>query len=388
MPESDFTKLKHVYSQLGIEGVLDRLATSLGDQKRYHELFEVLKMKLRRRLGLPLMYQDEGDELDGQQRRELEDGLLDACREVGTRLISEGKIRDGWMYLRPVGEKQAVLRLLEAQPVTEDNVEQFIEVLLHEGIDVQRGYQLVLDHYGTCNAITTIQSALYGRAKSDRSAAGKLLVRHVHRELLDNVQAHIQRQEGSVPTSRRLSELVEPRPWLFADGAYHLDTSHLSSTVQVAGELTDQESLELGFDLTAYGRRLDEQLQYAGDEPFVDLYPSYALYFGAQLGTDVEEAVAYFRDKAQAARPREEGTTAIEVYLDLLSRLGRIDEAIEATVALIPEGIQTTGRSPSLFDLCQSPEQYVRLQEICQQREDVLGYAVALMAGDADAAVR
>jgi hypothetical protein len=281
-----------------------------------------------------------------------------------------------------LGEKRAVAALLAQQPIRDDNVEQFVEVLLHEGIDTERGYQLVLDHYGTCNAITTMQSALYGRPKLERQAAGKLLVRHVHDELLSNVKAHIARQEDAQPAGERLVELIAARPWLFEGGTYHIDTSHLSSTVQIAGELTDEPSLVLALDLTAYGRQLDRQLQYPGEEPFVDLYPSTSLFFAAQLGQDVEQALTFFLAKARGVRPREDGTGCIEVYIDLLARVGKTSEAIDATLEMIPRGIQTTGRAPALLELCQQANQFDRMQAVCQERGDLLGYVVALMRAE------
>ena len=34
------------------------------------------------------------------------------------------------------------------------NIDELVEVLLQEGVDVERGFQIVLDSYGTCNSIT------------------------------------------------------------------------------------------------------------------------------------------------------------------------------------------------------------------------------------------
>ena len=90
------------------------------------------------------------------------------------------------------------------------------------------------------------------------------------------------------------------REWLFQDNAYHIDTTHLASTVRIARVLADPADLRLALDLTEYGRRLSQQFQYQGDEPFVETYPSHALYFQALLGENVEEALAYF----QATRPK------------------------------------------------------------------------------------
>ena len=71
--------------------MLDKAAALLREQKRYHELFEVLKMQTRRRIGLPVLYAESGDSLSDEQRTKLEDGLIAACREVGTLLLEEGQ---------------------------------------------------------------------------------------------------------------------------------------------------------------------------------------------------------------------------------------------------------------------------------------------------------
>jgi hypothetical protein len=272
-----------------------------------------------------------------------------------------------------------VLSELENIEVNEDNLDQLLGLLLHEGLDIERGYRLVLEHYGTCNAITTLQSTLYGRSQAERAAAGRLLVAHVHAELMENIRSHIEREEEvPPPDTSRLTDLIADRDYLFADGCYHLDTSHLSSTVQIAVELTDQPSLELAVDLTEYGRRLGDGLQYPGDPPFEDNFPSHQQLFEAQLGRHVEEALSYFRGRAEATDARHDGTYAIEVYIDLLARLGRLEAAIEATVELIPAGIQTTGRAPSIFELSTRLNNFDRFQQLCRDRVDLLGYLLSI----------
>jgi hypothetical protein len=389
MSDNEFQRLDDLMQGPGPESVLAALASSLREQHRYHELFEVLKMQVRRRLGLPIVYTDEGDELPEQQRQALEEGLLDACRQVGLALLDKGQVRDGWIYLRPLGDKKLVAERIAQLPITDDSVDQFIEVLLHEAVDTERGYQLVLEHYGTCNSITTLQSALYGRPKQERRAAGRLLVRHVYRELCQNVKSHIERRAGegdatgaAAPLSaEHLMPLLEGRPWLCEGGAYHLDTSHLSSTVQIAAELIDPDSLQLAWELTQYGLQLDPQLQYPGEAPFADLYPSHAVYFAAQLGRDADQAIAYFGQQARDSQPRDEGTRTIEVYVDLLARLGRFEEAIDALTAMIPPGIQLCGIAPTLYELCAGCHRFDKMARIAADRGDILSYTVALLNG-------
>src|SRR5262245_52059798 len=184
---SDFDQLQATLASSGPDAALDEAAALLRQQRKYHELFEVLKMRLRRKLGLPLLAGDVTDGLTDEQRTRLEDGLIGACREVGADLLREGQIREGWMYLRPVGDKAEVAKLLGQIETTDENFEELIDVCLHEGIDVGRGYGLVLDRFGTCNAITTYDSSVARRPRSEQAPAARLLLRRVHEDLVASV---------------------------------------------------------------------------------------------------------------------------------------------------------------------------------------------------------
>src|SRR5262245_43953985 len=118
MSTSVFDQLQSALAAGGAEAALQQAADSLRHEKKYHELFEVLKMQVRRRIGLPILYTDSGDSLSESQRGQLEEGLVAACRQVGTLLLRDGQVREGWMYLRPVGEKNEAVQLLSAIDAT------------------------------------------------------------------------------------------------------------------------------------------------------------------------------------------------------------------------------------------------------------------------------
>ena len=237
----------------------------------------------------------------------------------------------------------------------------------------------MLSHYGTCNSITTYESSMYGQPRANREIGAELLVKHLHQELYENVTGHIEREEGKAPTETTLAELVEGRDWLFQDGSYHIDTTHLSSVVRFARDLDDPTSLQLAVDLAAYGNRLDEQLQYPSEAPFAEFYPAHRRYLNALLANDVEEAVAYYREQAEACDPYEHSTIAIEVYLDLLARLSRNTDAIQETVRLLPDNLPTTGMAPSLLDLSEACQSFEQLKKTCRQKDDLVGYTLGLL---------
>lgn len=378
--ETEFDQLQEALERGGVSAALDRLAEYLRENKKFHELFEALKMKARYALGLPLTYSDAGDELDESTRTKLEDGLIEACRDVGTALLREGAIREGWMYLRPVGDRAAAAIELAKLDANEENLDALIEVALHEGVDPKRGYGLVLEHHGTCNAITTYESVVVRQSTAAQQAAAGLLVEHVHRELLATVRADIAQQQGSEPAEATLKELVADRDWLFGEHSYHLDTTHLASTVRFSRLLDDEAQLRLALDLTAYGRRLSSQFQYQGDQPFADIYPSHALYLGALLGEDVDAAIEYFRERAESLDPREHGGLPVEAYVQLLDRLGRYELAIDALLNFVQKQPDATSQAvPLMLELSQKAGNFDKLKAYCRNHEDILGFATATL---------
>ena len=355
------------------------MAEQLLQDGKYHELFEARKMEVRHRLGLPLLYSDSGDDLSDEQRDELEDGLIDACREVGLALMKSGHLREGWMYLRPAGDKAVAQQILAETDVNDENIDEFVEIALQEGVHPARGYQLVLENYGTCNSITMFESLGHQFSLADQQALVELLLRHVHNELMSSVTSDISSQQGEEPAGDRLQQLVEGREWLFGEHSYHIDTTHLASTVRFSRCLADKEVLRLALDLTHYGRCLSEQFQYAGDEPFVDIYPNHALFFQALLGENLDEALSHFLDRAENVSRDDVGTAAAEVYVDLLARVGRHEEAIEASRQLLPPGTHTMGHAPSLLELSEMAEDYETLISLSREAGDLLGFATGLV---------
>lgn len=379
MSHETFDDLESRMTKQGIDAVFDKLVEQLKADKKYHELFDVLLMRTRHRLGLPVILTMSLDDLAEPLRTQVEEAYLAACREVGTLLLAEGQWREAWMYLRPVGEKALVADALRKAEPNDDNLQDLIEIGLHEGVAPAYGYELVLKNYGTCNAITTFESALSNRPRSEQQAAAALLLNHLYRELVANVRSDIARQEGNEPKETTLKQLVADRDWLFLENNYHIDTTHLAAVVRFARLLEDRELLALALDLTEYGRHLGSQFQFAGDEPFTDVYRHHGLFFAAQLGQQVDEALAYFHERAKSLSIDEYGSGACEIYIGLLARLGRYAEAIDATIELLPAGTRTSGFAPSLLELSRMAGNYDRLMAACRERGDLVAYTAGLV---------
>jgi hypothetical protein len=268
--------------------------------------------------------------------------------------------------------------VLAAHEPAEDELDDIIELAVHEGVSPPRGFQLVLDRLGTCSAVTMFEQSLLGMQVPDRGAVAGLIVRHLARELTHSLKIEIQRQEGAPPAETSIRELIADREWLFQSDGYHIDTSHLGMATRFAIWIEDPAILELALELTEYGRRLSPQFQPEGDEPFADAYVDHGRFFAAQIGRQVEEHLAFFRTKS-TLDPREHGTLPAEVYVALLRRLGRHREAQSAVVDLLPPSSPTIRLAPSLLELAEQTGDFEPLRQVSERRDDRVNFLAGLL---------
>lgn len=378
--QSHFEEIEAAMQAGGTAAALTALIDKLRAERRPHELFDALSMQARHKLGLPLVMRQDLESVPEPQRSQLEESSLAVCREVGRMLLEEGKFREAWMYLRPTGETAAIRQAMESQEPNEELIDELIDVALNEAVHPGFGYQLVLDHYGTCNAITSFESSMYGKRKEDQQLVAGLLIEHLHAELLENLKSDVEAREGRPPTEDRIEAIVSSRGDLFQQFGSHIDVSHLQSTVRFARIVENKRQLALAFDLTEYGRRLHEDLQQPGEEPFVEFFAAHGLFFAAQLGEHVDRAIAHFRDRAENVDAHTQGCTSIEVYLALLARLGRHEEALQAAAELVKPGMQFSGFAPSMFELAEACNRFDIFSQLCRDRDDVVGFATGVMS--------
>ncbi|MEM6690741.1 MAG: hypothetical protein AAF664_15000 [Planctomycetota bacterium] len=348
------------------------------------ELFEAIKMRVRHDLGLPLIAGEDDPAASDEVERQLENGLLEGCRESGRMLAEEGRIMEAWMYLRPVAEEPFVREIFNQIEIDDENFETLLQILLHEGVDVGRGYAAVLERQGTCNSITLYEQQIVGRSKEDRQICAKLLLKHFYKELSDVVAADISRRDKEHPETvnedgsrQDLEQMLSKRRWVMKDGGYHLDTTHLAAAVRLAGVLDDPEAWRLARQLIGYGRQLSPEFQYPGEEPFTTFYPTYAMYFDVLMGRDVSTGLAFFERKAKEVDSSVHGAASIETYVDLLSRIGRFEMAIRAAVELAPDDLPSQRVVVMLLDVAKragAPSIYEPILEYCRSKNDVLGF--------------
>lgn len=375
-----FDDVTQALDSAGPAEALHGIAARFSREQRFHELFDVRLMQARLAQGVPIGLATPLDDLDEPGRSRLEEAYLAACREIGRRLLAEGRLREAWAYLRPTGEKEDLAAAIRAVEPTDERLEELIGLGLAEGIVPAYGFQLVLNRYGTCNAISAFDGQLAQFGRREQIAGAELLVRRVHGELLESVCADIESREGGRPDAEAgLANLLEGREALFEGGNYHLDTTHLHSTVRIARVIEDPAAVRLGWELCAYGRRLDRQFQFAGEEPFTDHYLHHGLFFGAQIGERMEEGVGHFRDRAEQCAVDICGSGPLESYVALLARLGRWAEALAEHVRLAPAGAALSGFAPPLLELSRKAGDFGPAKELSRKRGDLLGFAAAAL---------
>ncbi len=364
--------------------LLARAAQLLAASGDLHRLFDLRLLQERNKLGLDLDRRGPIDEVDEPLRSQLEEGYLAACREVGELLLDAGRLREAWMYLRPAGDKAAVRQRLARIAPDDARADELIDLALYEGVDPERGYAWLLGRQGTCSGITTLDGLEERLSVAELQACAAVLVRHVYKELHGNLRGHLHRLTGAAPPEGSVLELIDRHPELQAGGDYHLDVSHLASAVRYARLLTEPAVVAKALEMAEYGSRLPAELQYAGDAPFEELYPAHLLFLKATLGRNIDEALAYFAAKAEAAAQEElndpRAAAAIETYLVLLTRTSRAAEALDAFEQNVPLGRELSRHAPTLLELAEQSGQWERHAAICRARNDMLGFTAGLLA--------
>ena len=176
-----------------------------------------------------------------------------------------------------------------------------------------------------------------------------------------------------------LGEVIEAYPDLTADGAHHIDTTHLSSAMRIARVLEEPSEISIARQLASYGSKLAEDFQYPSAAPFEDTYLDHGLYFSALLGDQVDQAVEHFKSKTQTVDAQQYGPVADETLVDLLVRVGRTDEALSVATEKLMGNESAMGIAPSAFDIATNSDQLQRLRDVYRSQDDLLGFAVAVL---------
>jgi hypothetical protein len=407
-PDDFFTQLATTADAAGTAAMFDALAASLKARHRWHALFDLRLLESRIALGLPPMGElrgegDQGD-IDSAVRDQLDERSLAACREIGWPLLDEGQVAAAWMYLRAAAAPAEVSERLAAMAtdilaagdhsVAADGstqLEEIIHLALWEGLDPALGIDLMIRTHGTCNSITAYEQAVSRLPARRQAPAAGVLVHHLHREVADALMADLAQRGAAgtagdasvasiIPLLDLLREVGGPD-----DASIHVDVSHLQSVLRIARVCTDRDVIREAWELACYACRLPAEVVYPGEPPFEDVGESSRLFFGAQLGHEVDRAIGFFRRSAARARIEESGTLPADTLVLLLTRLGRPAEALHAALERPVEGpmpstMLASGMLPSLVELATAADSWGELFAACRERGDEITFAATIAA--------
>lgn len=367
--------------EAGFELAIDRFR----NERSYPMIFEARLMQKRHALGMPLIQTEPWSNLGEDCQSAYESATVEAAREVGTLFLNDGEIGRAWPYFRAIGEKDLVREAIEQcdDGASGEALDGIIEVAYHEQVNPKKGFELILKHYGTCRAITNFSQYPVEEGRAD---CAELLAENVHSELLANIKHAVEQKEGQAPEGDDLGAIVEERGWLFEGNAYYLDTSHVSSLVQMAPVIDRERTLELLLGMARYGSQLSEMYQFPGNPPFENVFEDYAAYISTVLRRDVEAGLEHFRRKIETCDPNIAGTTPAQVLVNLLVRLGRPGEAADVALEHLSEADPQFLTCPNALQLCQMAQDYKRLAEVARNRRDLLSFAAATMQAETRAA--
>jgi hypothetical protein len=378
-----FRKLDQTLLTGGAAAALDSLIEHLSAAGKYRALLDALLLKARHELKLPLVQEGSLAGLPEPVRTQFEARYVEAIRLVGTRLLEAGDIAGAWPYFRAIGETEPVAQAIEAYaPAADDErAGAIIEIAFNQGANPRRGFELILEHYGTCSAITAFEHLSGDEA--NRVAAADQLVQRLHEDLVASLRADIaQRGQPLPPEGTPIAGLIASRPWLFADDTYHIDISHLNAVVRIAPLLEDPATIAQAVGLCDYGRNLSARYRSEGEPPFEDHFEDHGAYLGALLGQDADAAVARFRAKLVPPGGDDdgpEGSLPAQVLVGLLLRLGRLGEAIDVAAEHLAGVPESALGCPSVAQLCQRAGQPARLAGIARAQGDLVRYVAAIL---------
>jgi hypothetical protein len=381
MDPAIFDQLEQTVRSAGPVAAIDKLCGELRAGKDYGALFYALLMKKRVELGVSPIATGSNQDLPASAHRAFEDGIADAARTVGELYLEAGQIPQAWGYYRMLGEPGPVAAALEKLQLDDSmDTQAIIDIAFHQGILPIKGFDWVLQRFGTCSAITIMGGDL-PLAPEVRAECTRKLIRTLHHELMERLKGEIERQQNFAPTGKSVPELMAGRDWLFADDFYHIDLSHLNAVVQMATQLERCEELQLARELCAYGMKLSPRFRYQSEPPFDDQYADYDKYLAVLTGEDVEGGVAHFRAKMEAHPPESAGTFPTEIFVNLLLRLGRAQDALEVVRKhLAPLG-EARLSCPNLVELVQQTKRYDVLAETARAQGNPVNFLAGLIAG-------
>ena len=379
-----FRKVLESYGVQAVDpdAVLKALESVLLEQKDFHRLFDAKLMQVRRALQLPVTRPTSLANIPREKEVAFRDAYMQAAREVGQLFLDNGQLADAWAYFRTIGEPEPVRAALEKVAIPREPDAAFDEMLnlaLYEGAHHVRGLHFLLKTHGTCNTVTAMGQLMPQMTADERRQAAAMMVKHLYADLQHSLRREVETRHPVLTAKPSIRELIASREWLFENGNYHIDVSHLHATVGFARHLkTEDPELPLAIELCEYGSRLAEQLRYPADVPFDDYYTAHLHFLNALAGNHVDAAMQYFLDRLQNEPDEPDKKLIAFVIVDLGQRIERMDQALQATAEFLSRLEDPNGFS--FNEACVKAGRQDLLKQIAEKNDDVLALATTLLA--------
>jgi hypothetical protein len=375
-----YERLQATLATRGPQAAIDELIADLRKAEDFQGLFYALLMKKRVELGVSPFPTGPATELPVHTHEPYEDAIRAAGRQVGGLLLARKEYSKAWAFFRMLGEPEPMREALEAfTPGPDDDVYPIIEIAWQNGLLPKKGFDLVLDRHGICSAITMVSGSDLSTNTDLRDYCVTRLAAALAAQLSERLRTDLAGRGVTVPEGAPVAQMVEAHPELFADDAYHIDTSHLSSVVQMSTHLPAGEGVNRARDLCAYGRKLGPNLQGNNDPPFDENYDDFLAYLNVIAGERVEEGLKRF--EAKAAREAELGATyAAQVYVNLLLKANRPADALAAAKRFLLAEDDRNLICPGVNELARRAGDFASLSEAAKARHDPVGFLASLIA--------
>jgi hypothetical protein len=365
------------------EAILDSLEATLAAQKDYHRLFDARLIRARYRLGMPITQPTSLKDVPKDKDAAFREAYTTAAREIGLMLLESGHLADAWAYLRTIHHTEPIRAEIERRVAQEQEqgpaLDELLNVALYEGAHTVEGIRLLLKSHGTCNTVTAMSQIIAQMTPEERRRSAAIMVSHLYADLKASVRRDLERRQPMVKPGMSLREMIAGKEFLFADGNYHIDVSHLHSIVGFARHLQkgDPELLQ-AVELAQYGSQLSEHLRYPADVPFDDYYVASEYFLKALAGKEVDEALAYFTQRLNQEPDAPDKRMIAFVLVDLAQRVGKMGPALETAAPHLnrmddPNGFSFTAS-------CIESGRLDLLEATARENDDVLAMATILLS--------
>ncbi len=381
--------LKNTFESEGVIPALTLLADDFRRQKHYHDLFEVLQTKARVALGLPLN-SNIGEKLTAEQKTQLHEKLILISREVGVLFAEASKLREAWTYLEKVNDPELVESLLEATEITDDNFNEIIEITIIHRVSPVKGFELFLHRFGILYSVSMYQSTCHKYDFTTRHAVVTLIIEYAYHELREHLAVVLKGNENLVYNANTLMEIKEVAGEQLLEIGFMIPTRLIIPVFRISRFLQDTKALGRLSEIAEFARFFGQMLNpdyYMIEAPFEDAYYSYFLFFRALCAEDTESyevtsAIEYFDQKSVEAMENNHGQTCHLVLIDLLYRLGKIEQALSISLERLPDHSGTTAGDivlPSMAEMAKECNNFQLLQDHYATQGDSYRFLLSLL---------